>query len=53
MNGDHVDGPPHVLVADDDGSAIALARELVRHRDMELWQLDRFVIRLLRRDRPL
>jgi hypothetical protein len=46
MNGDRIDGPPYVLVADDDGSAIALAWSLVRQRDIELWHLNRFVIRL-------
>jgi hypothetical protein len=46
MDGDHIDGPPYVLVADDDGSAIALAWSLVRQNDIELWHLDRFVIRL-------
>jgi hypothetical protein len=53
MNGDRIAGPPYNLIADDDGAAVALARELVTSRcDIELWQLERFVIRLPRTDGP-
>jgi hypothetical protein len=49
MSGDRIAGPPYHLIADDDGAAIAQARDLVTSRcDIELWQLDRFVIRLPR-----
>jgi hypothetical protein len=49
MSGDRIAGPPYHLIADDDAAAIAQARDLVTSRcDIELWQLDRFVIRLPR-----
>ena len=49
MNNHHTVGPPYELTCDDDEYAIAQARALVRDRDIELWQLDRLVIRLPRR----
>lgn len=40
--------PPYVLACVDDEAAIARARSLGSETDIELWQLDRFVIRLPR-----
>ncbi len=52
ISDDHIDGPPYVLIADDDETAIGLARKLVKKWDIELWQADRLVIRLSPRAGP-
>jgi hypothetical protein len=44
----HVLGPPEVIYCNDDDTAIDRAKPLANRRDVELWQLDRLVIRLPR-----
>jgi hypothetical protein len=41
----HVDRPPDRFNCEDDEAAIARAKQLVDGRDVELWQLDRLVVR--------
>jgi len=49
MNGDHIVGPPHDLICENDDDATTMARLFVLDWDIEIWQLDRLVIRLPRR----
>jgi hypothetical protein len=42
----HVDGPPDDFTCKDDDTAIARAKQLVDGHDVELWDLDRLVVRL-------
>jgi hypothetical protein len=46
MSGDHTVGAPYELICDNDDDAIARARRLDLDWDIEIWQLDRLVIRL-------
>ena len=48
IDANHIVRPPDVLVCDDDDAAITRARSLVSASDIELWHLDRFVIRFPR-----
>jgi hypothetical protein len=41
----HIDRPPDLVDCEDDETAIAIAEQLVDGRDVELWQLDRLVVR--------
>jgi hypothetical protein len=44
LKDDHVDGPPGIIVADDDQKAIEQAKSLANGHDVELWDGPRFVI---------
>ena len=48
LDDDQISGPPVVLICDDDKAAIEEAGALSSDHDIELWQLDRFIIRLSR-----
>ncbi len=52
LDDDHIAGPPVVLICDDDEAAIEEAGALSSDQDIELWQLDRLVVRLPRRTDP-
>ena len=42
----HVDGPPDGFTCESDEAAIERAKHLIGGHDIELWQMDRLVIRL-------
>lgn len=52
MAGERIIAPPHELICDNDDEAIAQARRLVVGWSIELWQLDRLVIRISRQVAP-
>ena len=46
VNG-HIQGPPEIVVADDDGAALEEAQRLLDHQErVEVWELDRCVAML-------
>jgi hypothetical protein len=42
----HIDRPPDGFACENDEAAIAKAKQLVDGHDVELWDLDRLVVRL-------
>jgi hypothetical protein len=42
----HIDGPPDGIVCESDEAAIERAKHFVNGHDIEVWQLDRLVVRL-------
>jgi hypothetical protein len=47
----HIDGPPDGIICASDEAAIERAKRLVNGHDIEVWQLDRLVVRLPSKDR--
>jgi hypothetical protein len=46
----HIAGPPDGFNCEEDGEAIERARRMMDANDVELWQMDRLVIRLKPRE---
>ena len=49
--GGHIRSPPETFACEGDEAAIQIAERMVDGRDVELWQLDRLVIRLRSKDK--
>jgi hypothetical protein len=47
----HIRNPPKTLACESDEAAIQRAKRLIDGQDIELWQLDRLVIRLSPKDK--
>jgi hypothetical protein len=43
-------GPPTDMECDSDDDAVSRARQLLDGHDLELWQRERFITRLVRKD---
>jgi hypothetical protein len=44
LSNDHIEKPPRVIEAADDGAAVEQARQLVDGHDVELWRGDKCLV---------